>query len=349
MSSSLGCCALPRPSLKRRRAVVPLALNLGIALILSVGSVPARADLCFPSPVANAGRVYAGAPLVHEFSFENLGPQTVTILEARTACGCLKPALAQRRYQPGEKGSIFLEVATLSQAPGPHTWAITLSYRAGDVPREISLQLNAQLATEITVQPAALIVFADKIAQHELVLVDLRTQAFVVRDVRASSGRILPRITEPTPDTKGHTTWKISLAVADDYPDGRHEEMVDVYTDDPRYGDIRVPVTVIKRVQQRLAATPSEIVLVAPAGQPFPSRMVLIRDDQGQRVHIDQVRSDDPAITGQWTQGPGDMVTLRIRAERRLLAGESIHSAVHLQIDHPIRDTLTIPVTCIAR
>jgi hypothetical protein len=180
-----------------------------------------------------------------------------------------------------------------------------------------------------------------------LLLSDLRPKPLAILDVRASSGKLLPRVGEPTRDAKGHTNWRIRLAVADDYPDGRYEEMLDVYTDDPRYRDIRVPVTVIKRAQQRFAATPSEVVLVAPEGQPFPSRMVLIRDDQGQPVHIDQVLCNDPAITGQWTQGPGAMATLRIRADRSLISGETFRSAVHVQIDQPVRETLTIPVTCI--
>lgn len=336
------------PTRRRRRVVVQLALDLIGAVILGVSSAPARADLHFTEPVANAGVVYAGAPLIHEFTFENFGPETVSMLEARATCGCLKPAFAQSSYRPSEKGCVKLEVNTLSQAAGPHTWTVTLKYQAGEVPREISLHLNARLATEVAVQPAALIVFADKIAQHELILTDLRSKALVVLDARASSGKVFPRVGEAVRDAEGHTIWKISLAVADDYPDGRHEEFLDVYTNDPRYRNLRVPVTVIKRAQQRLTATPSEVVLVAPAGQPVPSRMILIRDTQGQTVHIDRVLADDPAISGQWTQGPGAMATLRIRTDRRLLAGESLRSAVHVRIDQPIRDTLTIPVTVVA-
>jgi len=240
----------------------------------------------------------------------------------------------------------MLEINTLSQAPGPHTWAVTLKYQTANVSRELSLRLTARLVREVTVQPAALVVFADKIAQHELVLTDLRAEPLVIREACASSGKLCARIGDPTRDVHGHTTWKIRLAVADDYPDGRHEEILHVYTHDPRYQDLRVPLTVIKRVQQRLAATPGEVVLVAPAGQPFPSRIVLIRDEQGQSVHIDEVLADDPAIIGQWAPGPGAMVTLRIRAEGRLLSGESLRSAVHIRIDQPIRETLTIPVTC---
>src|SRR5207244_12438991 len=123
-------------------------------LILSAALAPARADLHMTESVANAGVVYAGAPLVHEFTFENVGPETVTGLEARASCGCLRPTLAKQTYQAGEKGSVRLEIHTLSQAPGAHAWTVTLNYQTGNVPRTLSLQLNARLVAEVTVQPA---------------------------------------------------------------------------------------------------------------------------------------------------------------------------------------------------
>jgi hypothetical protein len=315
-------------------------------LVIGAACSPARADLRFPESAANAGVVYAGAPLTHAFPFENQGAETVVIIEARASCGCLKPRLAQKTYRPGEKGTVLLEVNTLSQAPGPHTWTVTLNYQTGNVLREMPLQLNARLVTEVTVQPAALVIFADKLAQHELILTDTRPEPLEVLEARASSGKLLTRIGEPTRDTKGHTHRDIHLALAEDYPDGRHEEILAIYTNDSRYSEIRVPVTILKHALQRLAATPSQVELVAAEGQPFPSRIVLIRDNEGQKVHIDRILTDDPAITCQWAPGPGAMATLRVRVNRVVPSGESFRSAIHVGIDEPVSETLTIPISC---
>ena len=325
-----------------------LALKLLAVLVIAAGSAPARADLQFPEPVADAGVVYSGTPLVHEFTFENRGPETVVLLEARASCGCLKPRFAPGEFQLGQKGALTLEVNTLSQTPGPHIWKVSLKYQSGTVRHEMALQLKARLIAEVTVQPAVLIVFADKIAQHELCLVDSRTRALEVLDVRASSAKLFPHVGEATHDARG-TRRKIRLTVADDYPDGRHEETVDIYTNDPRYPDIRVPVTLLKHAQQRLTATPSQVELTAAAGQPFPSRIVLVRDECGQSVHIDQILADDPAITCQWAPGPDVLATLRVRADRSLVAGESLHSAIHIRIDRPVVETVTVPITCTIR
>jgi hypothetical protein len=333
-------------SLSRKRGVALIVVG---ALIIGVAAVPARADLHFTEPMANAGLVYAGAPLSHEFTFENEGPETVSIMEARASCGCLKPRLARDVYRPGDKGGVLLEVNTLSQAPGQQTWVAALIYRTGNKSREMPLRLSARLVREVTVQPAALVAFADHLDHHDVVLTDIRPKSLEVLDVRASSVQLHVRVGKPSRDGSGRTSYKISLAVADDYPDGRHEEILDIYTDDPRYPDLRVPVTVIKHVQQRLAATPSQIDLVAPANQPFPARIVLLRDNRDQNVHIDQILSDDPAIVCYWAQGPGAMVTLRVRLDRALAAGEKIRSAIHVRIDQPVRETVTIPVECSVR
>jgi hypothetical protein len=330
-------------------SVLRRARNAAAALVIGAGAVPASADLHFTEPVANAGVVYAGASLIHDFTFENQGPEAVVILDARASCGCVQPRIPQGTFRVGERGSITLDVNTLSQPAGAHAWTLDLKYRAGEVSHDMRLQLNARLITEVTVQPAALIVLADRIAQHEIVVTDSRARPLEIQEVRASSGKLVPRVGEATRDPQGHTSRRISLAVPDDYPDGRRDEILHVYTNDPRYRDICVPVTVVKHVQQRVLASPSEVELVAAAGQPFPSRMVHVRDNEDQHVHIDQILPNDPAIRCQWAQGPGAMATVRIRADRTLAPGESFRSAIQIRIDQPVRETLTIPVTCTVR
>src|SRR5439155_26047203 len=134
MNSSLAC-RLRRwvlSALSRKRLKFPI---VNVVLILGASFVPARADVHFAEPIAEAGVVYAGAALAHEFIFENSGPQTVSILEVRATCGCLKPTLAQSSFRAGERGSVRLEVNTLSQAPGAHTWTVFVKYQTGNVSR----------------------------------------------------------------------------------------------------------------------------------------------------------------------------------------------------------------------
>jgi len=306
----------------------------------------ARADLYFAEPQANGGTVRSAAPVIHHFTFVNQGPETVQITGVQGSCGCLKPQIAKSSYQAGEQGTLDLEINTLSQAPGPHSWSVRLSYQTGSQPHEVQLQFHARLITEVMVQPATLVVYAEKAAGHEVIVTDLRKRPLTVTDVRGSSAGLKPQVAERSRDRKGHTIYRIRLEVAEDYPEGRHDETLHIYSDDAVYADMKVPLTIIKRSPQHLSAAPDHVTLEAHDGQPLPARLVLLRDDSDRGIEIDQVMVDDPAITCTWARGPGNMVTLKVRVDRAQIQGNTLRSSVHIQIRKPTAETLTIPVSC---
>src|SRR5947207_10267145 len=96
----------------------------------------ARADLRFDATAVNLGEIRAGVPLVSQFTFVNDDPGAVEVSEVRPGCGCLSARLEQRRFTAGQHGVIPLEIHTLGQAAGPHTWQLTIAYRDGDQVRE---------------------------------------------------------------------------------------------------------------------------------------------------------------------------------------------------------------------
>jgi hypothetical protein len=318
-----------------------------VALALFLARVPpeCRADLQVPQAEADAGVVYTGKELTHCFSFVNRGPEVVEIVEARASCGCLAPRLDKRVYQPGEGGELRLEVNTFTQPAGPHAWTVTLRCRSGGGDQEIGLRLRAQLVTEVSVQPAALVLFTDKAVGHDFVLLDVRPQPLTVTAVRAGLPGLRATVGERGRDPSGHAVQKIHLAVTEECPEGRHEEFLQIFTDDPGYRDLKVPITVVKRARQRLAATPGEVTLTAPPGQPVPSRIVLIRDSDDQGVVIDKVEADDPAVTCRWAQGPNRMATVRVRVDRAQVRGDGLHATVQVHVSKPQPDVLLIPIT----
>jgi hypothetical protein len=319
---------------------------VALAVFLAWLTPGARADLHFPQPEADAGVVYTGKELTHRFAFVNRGPEAVEIAEARASCGCMAPRLDKRLYQPGEGGELRLEVNTFTQPAGPHAWTVTLRCRSGGGEQEIGLRLRAQLVTEVSVQPAALILFTDKAVSHEFVVTDVRPRPLTVTDVRAGLPGLKPGVGERGRDPAGHAVQKVRLAVTEECPEGRHEEYLQLVTDDPDYRDLKVPVTVVKRPRQRLAATPGEVTLAAPPGQPVPSRIVLIRDSDDQGVVIDKVEADDPAVSCQWAQGPYRMATVRVRVDRAQVRGNGLHATVQVHVSKPQPDVLLIPVSC---
>jgi hypothetical protein len=320
---------------------VRFTLALFVALLLSRAA--ARAELRLPTPRIDLGEVRAGPSLVQRFPLVNDGPQALEITEAKASCGCLKPRLSKQVLNPGEQSWVEVEVNTLSQPAGPNAWRVDLKYRIGDQQAKAAVLITATLSKELSVEPAALTISTDQAIMHEICVTDLRVRPLTVTAVSASSPHLYVTLQPPCRDPQGHQVRIIKLEVAADYPEGRHDEVISLYTDDPAYAELKVNATISKRARQRIAATPAEVTLSAPAGEPLPSRIVLIRDSENQKVVIEQVTADDPGIVCRWAQGPDNMATVRIQADAARLATASGKVQVH--VSSPAEQVVTIPVS----
>ena len=338
----------PLPDWSGEEMMLVLSRFLVVLLPLALVGSAARADLRFTQPAADVGDVRSGTPLTQRYEFVNEGPESVQIVNVRASCGCMKPDLNQRSFGPGEQGSLVVEVNTLSQPPGPNTWLVQVSYDAGGSQRDAVLQLKARLTCEISVQPAAMTIFTDKAVRHEVIVFDRRPKPLGVTAVQTSSPKLKAQVAEQYKDMQARWVRKVRMEVAEDYPEGRHEEVLSIYTDDPGYSELRIPVTVVKRPRQRVTATPSTVTLQAPPGQPVPSRIVLLRDAENGEVLVEHVTADSPALRFHWAKGPETMATLKVSADRSLILNGKLQSAVHVQIRQPVQQTITIPVTCVA-
>src|SRR5262249_39425398 len=160
-----------------------------------------------------------------------------------------------------EQGTLVLEVNTLSQPPGANTWGLHIHYRAGSTALEETLQLTAQLITDISVQPATMAIFADQAVGHEITLIDRRDRPLSITAFRPSSPHLRAQLTDQYRDVQARAICKVRLQVDNDFPPGRHEEFLAIQTNDPEYPELKVAITVNKRSKQRLTPTPESVTL----------------------------------------------------------------------------------------
>lgn len=317
----------------------------GLVLLLSA-SMPARADLHFPEPRVERGTVRSGVPLAQQFNFVNQGPGAVTITDLRASCGCLAPRLEKRTYQSGESGAIFLEVNTLSQPPGPNAWGVDVHYQDAGQEQIKRLDLLVNLITEVKVEPARLNFSTTGALRHQVVVTDQRPQPFRVTQARCSSPFLLADVQAAEGPTAA--VQRVSVEVTAQLPEGRHELVLSIFTDDPTYRELRVPVTVNKRSRQSVSAAPDTVNLTIPRGQPAPSRIVRLQCEGDEEVEVERIEVDDPALRCKWIKGPGKMATLRISVDPTRVTDE-FKSAVHVHVSRPAPACLTIPVFCTTR
>jgi hypothetical protein len=331
---------VPARRLVRSAFLSAVATLVGLAL----STAPARADLFFPESTVHLGRLRCGAPLRHHFDLVNKGPGVVEITAVKPSCGCAVARLAEHVYQPGTKGTLGIELRTLSQTAGPHSWSVRVEYKAGDEVREQTLWLKGELVSEVSVQPTALNLFTEKSATQEITVTDLRPDPFHVTAVRCTDERLAVRLGDPRRDQRGRTVTTVRLDVPGDYPAGQHDEVVSVYTSDPAYPSLEIPVTVVKASRRQVTATPESLQFAARRGEPVPSQLIVVRGHSPDGVVVDSVTADHPAVVCRWVNGASGIATVRVSLDRARLPGDQLQSSVQIHVSKPAAETITVPL-----
>ncbi len=307
----------------------------------------ARAELLCPEAVFQAGEVRGGLPLAQVFRYRNSGTKPIEIGDVRPSCGCLKPRLDTKTVAPGAEGAVLVEINTLTQPDGPRQWRVTLGYREDGQERELVLAVLATVRSELLLEPAALVLNTETACRHNSTLTERRPLPLTIAALQTTRPELVVRLSPATQSQDGTWTRTIQVEAAEAFPAGRHEEMIQLFSNDAEFRELKIPVTVIKRSRQRVQAAPAEVTLSGRADQPLPSRVVLLSGLNDEEVVVAGIKADDPAIRCQWAQGPGTQATLKISMDPSRQRSGSLHSAVHIQLSKPAGEEVTIPVKCL--
>jgi Protein of unknown function (DUF1573) len=310
------------------------------------GQAAARADLFCARPTVDAGEVRSGAPLAQPFTLVNRGAAPVEVVGVRPSCGCIRPEVRPLVYPPGQEGTLLLEVNTLTQPAGPHAWTLQVVSRCGEQEENLTLTVTARVVTEISVEPPVLALSTDTAIAHEITVSDRRERPLDLLAVQASLPQFRTSLGEPRRDDQGRWCRAVRVEVLPDCPEGRHEAVLHLLTNDPAYPELKVPLTVTKRARAGVRATPEAVTLSATGDGPLPSRIVLLDSADGRPVVVERVEADDPAVQCRWAPGPGPRATLKVQVERARVPGPVLQTAVRIHLSGPTPQTLTVPVLC---
>jgi hypothetical protein len=304
---------------------------LALALLLASPAL-ASAQLRFTQPIADLGALRGGPIYQHRFDFLNDSTRPIEIADFRLGCGCLQPALDKRVYQPGEKGSLLMHIRTLGQPDGARTWQALVQYRAGDKMQETAVVIGATIRNEVTIEPSIISMTVGTTLRQELTIKDSRATPLKVTSIVPTS----PAIRVAAQSTEGGVT-KIVLEVSrDSLTAPRQEETLNIFTDDPDYRQMQVPITLVKAIRAEVTATPDRVEIGAS------SQLVRLRAAGDKAVRIASVEADHPAVKCTWAAGPGNDATLKISVDAAQFTAPTASVRVHLI--EPSRMTLTIPV-----
>ncbi len=317
-----------------------------VLLFWSPATTPvARADLKFAERFLEAGRIRAGQVHEFKFAFTNEGVTPIDLVGVKAGCGCIKASLEPSRVDAGQKGCCLIQLNSLGASQGLNVWQVEINYRRDEQDCKAVLMIRAEAVREIVVQPPELRVHSDGPTTHEFTVSDLRPRGLQIKAVETSAIHLKAALGADAAPLGGRPLRRITLEVGANLPVGQHDGQLAIHTDDPDYPTLFVPIQITRRARQRVTATPASVSLVVSASSLTPSRVVTLRDSQGQSLAIERVEADDPAISCRWSTEPGSTAAVKISVDREKLGGKTLHSQVRVLLREPA-ETLVIPVTC---
>ena len=317
-------------------------------LLLMAASVCADpAPLAVDTPAADLGERTANKPLVHTFRLKNTGPAPLTITDVTGVCGCVRQAIGSRVLKPGEGTELSLAINLLTQPEGPNTWKLVVRFQtAGNPPAtgERVVQVAAKVRKDVTVEPVALMLSAEREITGALTVHDRRGKPLTVTAVRLGLKDVRTEV-KPAADAGGRRSQRVELTVTDACPPGQYADEVCIDTDDPEYRELRVPLRVVKKAAATgVQVSPGSATLRFAREQATSSSLVRLRDADGRAVEVDRVESDHPAISCKWAAGPGSMATVRVTVDLKEARAAGV-GVVSVRLKGPAPETILIPVS----
>lgn len=315
-----------------------------LLLAATIGAEPG--PLVVESPAVDLGEVRANKPLVHTFRLKNAGPGALTITEVAGVCGCVRHSLGARALRPGDTTDLTVGINLLTQPEGPNTWKLAVRYTTGEPATAGApvVQIAARVKKDVTVEPVALILSAEKEITGALTVLDRRGKPLTVTGVRMGLKDVRAEV-KPATESAGHRSQRIELTVADACPVGQHADEVCIDTDDPDYKELRIPLRVIKKAPATGAQViPGGATLRFARDQTAASALLRLRNADDKDVVVEKAEADHPAVSCKWAAGPGAMTTLRVIVDLKELRAAGV-GVVTVHLKRPAAETILIPVS----
>lgn len=205
-----------------------------------------RPALAFDQYLVDLGPVAPSEEVFAHFDFTNRGRSPIKVTKLVPSCGCLQPRTNKSVYRPGESGNFVVHVKTANENPGLKEYRIGVQYTDPE-PREAEVTFRVILPdNQVMVRPRALIFypFQGQVARQTIEITDKRAAHLNI--VKVECTKNLAEVWEEGSqvDDEGHWHGRLKINVPTKLPPGRHEAMVRIFTDDPEYKTLRVPLII---------------------------------------------------------------------------------------------------------
>src|SRR5262245_21457853 len=242
-----------RRSWIRRLPVAGMAIPLLFAVAAQavgphprpIAAPPARPSLAFDQYLVDLGPVGPSEEVFAHFDFTNRGPATIANIQLVPSCGCLQPRLNKQAYESGESGHFMVRVQTANEAAGLTEYTVAVKY-ADPEPRETNVVFRVVLPeNQVFVAPRALVLYQEggsSLPPQEIEITDRRGGQLNITRVDCTRNVAQVELAGSENDENGNWHGHLKVTLPAKLPAGRVDAMIRIFTDDPDYHMLRVPL-----------------------------------------------------------------------------------------------------------
>ena len=305
-------------------------------------SAPNGPKIQFVEMVHDFGKVVAGEVLRHTYAFTNAGDRVLELTEVRSTCGCTTSGAWSKRVEPGQGGTIPIELHTSGFSDGPV--AKKVNVRCND-PNQTNAVLQVKVTVwhpiQVTPASAGLRVVGDavsntvtvlRITNNEVAPLTLSEPESSQRAIAAQlktvePGRVFELVVRPVPPLgPGNVFGTITL----------------------RTSSTILPVLSISSwivAQAAVTVLPTQVTVPAGPSPAAFTRDVTIRNLGATPLTLSKPVLDLDGVEGQLTEvQPGRLFTVRLAFPPGFELPTGRSAEVRLESNHPQFPVIRVPI-----
>ena len=318
----------------------------GIVLLGSL--VPGRAAaptlgprIQFANPTYDFGQVLGGERVLHEFFFTNTGDARLEITNVHTSCGCAVAGKWTRQVEPGQAGSIPLELLTVNLSGAVDK---TIEVRGNLTnPPVTSLQITGKVWWPIEISPVAatLSLFAHAKSNPPAFVRIVNQQKVPLTLAAPACGN--PRIVPRLHTVKEGQEYRLEVQVEPPPNPGNVFGQVTIKTSATNMAELRIPVFAL--VQDEVIALPSPLAIPARLTGPSVRQTISIRSFWDQPLVLGEASLADPRIALRMDEmQPGKFFAFTLTFPEGYTLPPSQRIDLKVKTNHPRYPLITVPI-----
>jgi hypothetical protein len=292
-------------------------------------------------PAHDFGRVVQGRNVRHDFKITNTGDAPLEIIDVKPACGCTTAGEWTRTLQPGETGTIPIQLNT-AQFVTAVTKTIAVSTNDPTHP-QTTLEIKAAVWTPVQISNS-IVIFPAQTDPTQVISRSITIRNLVDGDLKVSDPHSDKAVFAPTlKETVPGKEFELTLTTVPPLPSGTQTARITMKSSNPDKPELSVQavLTLLPPIQ----VVPAEITLRMAKVTAPEQRYFVLLNHRGFDLQVSDLKTDAAGVELTTTASPDKkQITVMLTFPAGFQADAPGKHFVRGRTNHPEMPTFEVPI-----